>query len=61
MNKEQKKLSAVKEAIHQRLEDLYKTKELIEEVKTLEYLMCLIEADPDSPDYAHSCLISMYK
>ena len=63
MNKEQRKLTAIKDAIDERLTALYKENQgrISKEMGTLEYLMCLIEADVDSPDYAQSCLIKMYE
>jgi len=62
MTKDTKKINAVKEAIDKKLRELYELeKKSTPEIKNLEYLMCLIEADPDSPDYALSCSINMYK
>lgn len=63
MSKEQRKIAAIKDAIDERLKTLYQENEgkISKEMGTLEYLMCLIEADIDSPDYAQSCLIKMYE
>jgi len=62
MIEEQKKLATLKEAIDKRLKVLYgnETLEKSNEAKTLEYLMCIIEADADDDDYATKCLRVMY-
>ncbi len=63
MDKHVKKLSFIKDAIDNRLKEIYKenTSEAhLKEMRTLEYLMCIVEADPDNEDYATSCLIRMY-
>ena len=61
MDKNEKKLAALKDAIDKRLKTLYETEnyEKSNETKTLEYLMCMIEADQDD-DYANTCLRVMY-
>ncbi|CCV64322.1 hypothetical protein BN85407450 [Alteracholeplasma palmae J233] len=62
MNKDAKKLAVIKEALDKRLRELYKEArtEICKEAQTLEYIMCLVEADPDNEEYATSCLIKMY-
>ncbi len=57
-----KRIQTIKDAIDKRLKTLYgKTDtEQCNEAKTLEYLMCLIEADSDDEDYASHCLRQMY-
>ncbi|NLK12495.1 MAG: hypothetical protein GX312_02780 [Candidatus Phytoplasma sp.] len=62
MKENQKKLEIIKDAIDKRLRELYEDKksEVCKEAQMLEYLMCLVEADPDDEGYATSCLIRMY-
>ena len=61
MDMNQEKLKHLKNAIDQRLKTLYKDEESEKsnEAKTLEYLMCIIEADTDE-DYAENCVRAMY-
>jgi hypothetical protein len=62
MTKNDKVVAAVKAAIDEKLHELYAANngKITAEMRTLEYLMCLIEQDPDSPDYANSCIVKMY-
>lgn len=61
MDTAEKKLAALKKAIDQRLQSLYKLDETEKsnEAKTLEYLMCMIEIDNDD-EYATKCLRKIY-
>ncbi len=61
MDTAEKKLAALKKAIDQRLQSLYKVEETEKsnETKTLEYLMCIIEIDNDD-EYATKCLRKIY-
>lgn len=61
MDTAEKKLAALKKAIDQRLQSLYRIEETEKsnEVKTLEYLMCMIEIDNDD-EYATKCLRKIY-
>jgi hypothetical protein len=62
MDQNQEKLNHLKKAIDKRLKTLYQTEEMEKsnEAKTLEYLMCIIEADSDDDEYATKCLRAMY-
>lgn len=55
-------MQTLKDAIDRRLKTLYQTEELetSNEAKTLEYLMCIIEADANDDEYATKCLRAMY-
>lgn len=62
-SKDAKKILHIKEAIDKRLKEIYAEDSLepnLKEMRTLEYIMCLVEADPNNEDYAMSCLIRMY-
>lgn len=56
------RIQILKDAIDKRLKTLYAKDETEQcnEAKTLEYLMCLIEADSDDEEYATKCLRQMY-
>ncbi|MFA6801111.1 MAG: hypothetical protein WCR19_03285 [Acholeplasmataceae bacterium] len=62
MEENQKKLQVLKDAIDKRLKTLYQKDETerCNEAKTLEYLMCIIEADANDDEYATKCLRVMY-
>lgn len=63
MEKLSKKIAYIKTAIDERLKEIYAedtNPACLKEMRTLEYLMCIVEADPDNEDYATSCLIRMY-
>ncbi len=61
MDTAEKKLAALRKAIDQRLQSLYRLEETEKsnEAKTLEYLMCMIEIDNDD-EYATKCLRKIY-
>ena len=60
---EQSKIEVLRQTIDERLKELYVSHqtEFCKEAKMLEYLMCIIEADEESLDYAKACLIKMYE
>ncbi|MBN3490121.1 hypothetical protein JV173_01200 [Acholeplasma equirhinis] len=55
------KLAAIREAVLARLKEVYKKDEFAKEAKTLEYIMCIIEADDKLVDFAKECLIRTYE
>ncbi len=62
MDQLQEKLDYLKQAIDKRLKTLYVEDQEAKsnETKTLEYLMCIIEADANDDEYATKCLRAMY-
>lgn len=62
MDQNEQKLAYLKDAIDKRLKTLYAQDEEAKsnETKTLEYLMCIIEADANDDEYATKCLRVMY-
>ncbi len=62
MEQNEQKLAYLKDAIDKRLKTLYAQDEEAKsnETKTLEYLMCIIEADANDDEYATKCLRVMY-
>jgi len=54
------KLIAIREVVLARLKEVYKQDEFAKEAKTLEYIMCILEADEKTVDFAKECLIRTY-
>ncbi|VEU82480.1 hypothetical protein [Acholeplasma hippikon] len=55
------KLLVIREAVENRLKEVYKKDEFSKEAGLLEYIMCVIEADDNTVDFAKECLFKMYE